>query len=67
VYSLTKRQNDSGVAWYARLAFLGDSLMIFGSLMLAFAAPVAAVTVPTLRSEVTIAPNPKQKPPVAHG
>jgi hypothetical protein len=41
--------------------------MIFGSLMLAFAAPVAAVKVPTLRSEVTVAPNPKQKPPVAHG
>jgi hypothetical protein len=52
--------------------------LIFGSLMLAFgrphkkieppiATPAAAVKVPTLRPEVTVAPNPKQKPPVAHG
>jgi hypothetical protein len=40
--------------------------MIFGSLMLVFVAPVAAITVATLRSEVTVAQNHKKKPPVAH-
>jgi hypothetical protein len=52
--------------------------LIFGVLMLAFgfrhhatkrpiAVPAAAVKLPTLRSDVTLSPNPTTKPPVAHG
>ena len=28
VYSLTKRQNDSAVAWYARPAFVGGLVIV---------------------------------------
>jgi hypothetical protein len=52
--------------------------LIFGSLMLVFglrhkqveqpiAAPARVAPIPTLRTEVTIAPDPNKKPPVAHG